>query len=159
MGKMHGGEVEWVAELVAEEERKKSMVEAQAAHTPKSSERVLTPEEKAQKAEAALEEQQAILELETQKTALEAEIASDNEKRSAALGKIVGFIGVMSKTGNSAETEADIIERRKEAEAFAKQLEERIAKNTETIAAMNLDARKARYRTAFPDGPSLDNQQ
>lgn len=158
MGKMHGGEVEWVAGLV-EEEGKKSMTEVQDARIPKSPERVLTPEEKEQKAEAALEEQQAILKLETQKTALEAEIASDNEKRAVALGKIVGFIGMMSNMSNRAETNADIIERRKEAEAFAKQLEERIAKNTETIAAMNLDARKARYRMAFPDGPSIEGNQ
>ena len=157
MGKMDRGEVEWVADLTARAEETQGTLEPELLQSTETG--VLTPEEKAKKAEAAQEEQQAILVLEAQKTALEAEIASDNEKRAAALGKIVGFIGMMSNMDNSAEMNADIIERRKEAETFAKQLEERIAKNTEAIAAMNLDARKARYKTVFPDGPSVDNRQ
>ncbi len=157
MGRMDRGELEWVEDLAAKARENRGTQESGMQQPEKRV--ALTPEEKMQKAGAALEEQQAILTLEAQKATLEAEIASDNEKRSKALGQIVGFIGMMSNMANSSETNADVIERRREAETFARELEERIAKNTESIKAMNLDARKARYKITFPDGPSIEGNQ
>ncbi len=150
MGKMDHAELDWVAHIAAE-------AEAQAGDkgVEVKSEAVLTPEQKAVKVEEAQAEQQSILALETEKKVLEAEIASDRQKQAKALGSIAGFVGMMSNMANSPEVNADIIERRKEAETFARELEQRIADNELKITEMGLEARKARYRMAFPDGPEI----